>query len=232
MAGLIGARDVGAEKLHFIPNWADEGAFRPVRPDPALRRQLGLHRPFTVMYAGNLGEVQGLDSVVEAARLLRAETAIGFAFVGAGVAEERLHRHVRDAGLDNVTFVPAQPFERMAQILALGDVQLVPLKDVPLYSATLPSKLQANMAAGRPVIAALAGDGAAVVERAGAGVVAPPECPPRLAEAVRTMSRADALERQAMGLRAREYYLAHFSEKVVGDTLSDLLCSQAEGTTT
>jgi len=223
MRGIVEERGVDPLKIEFVPNWADEACFRPATVTPQLTAEFGPFRPFTAMYAGNFGELQALHKVVDAAALLRDDTSIGFVLVGGGVAEGRLRSRVADLGLDNVRFVPPQPFGRMSDVLALGDVQLISLKDVPLLRSTLPSKVQANMAAGRPIIAAVAGDAASVIASAGAGFVSAPEDPVALAAAVSRMHRLDAQDRQAMGVRAREHYLAHFSERVVGDHLSEIL---------
>jgi glycosyltransferase involved in cell wall biosynthesis len=223
MATLIANRGIQVDKISWVPNWADESAFRPTPRDPALSARLGPSRRFTAMYAGNLGEMQALETVVEAAALLRNRTDIGFALVGAGVVAERLRAQVAELGLDNVQFLPPQPFDRMAQVLALGDTQLVTLKDAPLFASTLPSKLQANLAAGKPVVGAVRGDAAGVIRAAKAGDVTTPEDPRELAEAVVRQASLSPDELNAMGRRARAYYEANFSERVVGDRLTDLL---------
>lgn len=223
MADLLAERGVPRQKISVIPNWAEESSFRPVPRDHGLAKSLGLTRQFTVMYAGNLGEMQNLDSLVDAASLLRARRDIGFALVGAGVRKEQLERRVDELGLHNVTFIPPQPFGKMADILALADAQLISLKDEPLYRATMPSKVQANMAAGQPIIAAVAGDAARVVQDAKCGLTTAPGDPGALAEAVAEMADLGSPAWAEFGERARDYYLANFSEKTVGDSLERLL---------
>lgn len=228
MAPLVAERGVPEDKIHFVPNWADEASFRPVERDPALAAELGVTAPFTVMYAGNFGEFQALDVLVEAADLLRDRTDVGFVLVGGGVEEGRLRRMVAERRLQNVTFVGPQPFERMGPILALGDVQLVSLQDVPLFRSTLPSKLQGVLAAGRPVLAALTGDAAQVVRESGAGEVVRPGSARELADAVLALRGAPPDALAARGAAGRAYYQERFSEQVVGDRLSALLQEAAE----
>ncbi len=223
MRRALELRGVDPLKIEFVPNWADEACFAPTTVSPTLVDEFGPFRPFTVMYAGNFGEAQVLHHVIESAAVLRNDKDIGFVFVGSGVAETRMHARVAELKLDNVRFVPPQPFNRMKDVLALGDVQLISLKDVPLFRSTLPSKLQANMAAGRPLIGAVAGDAASVINSSGAGFVTAPEDPIGLADSIRRMARLSVQERDAMGKRARTHYLENFSEKVVGDSLSRLL---------
>lgn len=226
MSDLIRARGIRDDKLHFIPNWADEASFQPVPRDPALAAQLGLDRRLTVMYAGNLGEMQNLEHLVDAAARVQDLRDLQIAFVGAGVREDSLRQQANRLGLDNVRFIGAQPFSRMADILALGDVQVVSLKDVPLYRSTLPSKLQANMAAARPILAAVAGDAADVVNQSGCGLTVPPGDSQALAEAIRHLHDASDLEE--MGTAAREHYQSSFSEAEIGDWVETLLVRTAE----
>jgi len=223
MRRLVEERGVNPLKIEFVPNWADEASFAPTTISPGLVKEFGPFRPFTVMYAGNFGELQALHNVIESAALLRDDKSIGFVLVGGGVAEDRLRARVAELSLDNVRFVPPQPFGRMSEVLALGNVQLISLKDVPVLRSALPSKLQANMAAGRPIIGAVGGDAAAVIESSGAGFVTAPEDPIALAEVVQRVAQLNVHERDALGVRAREYYIENFSEKVVGDHLSQLL---------
>lgn len=227
MADLLGERGVPGEKISVVPNWAEESSFRPVPRDPVLRRQLGLNREFTLMYAGNVGEMQNLDTFIESAALLRERRDIGIAIVGDGVRKAELVRKADELALDNVTFVEPQPFERMAEVLALADAQLVSLKDVPLYRVTMPSKVQANMAAGQPIVAAVAGDAARVIEAAGCGVTVPPGDSHSLADAIMSLADRGAQDRKVLSKRALSYYRNHFSEKAAGDSLETLLRQHA-----
>lgn len=228
MVDLVAGRGVDPRKIAFVPNWADEAAFRPTPRDPDLGLSLGILRPFTVMYAGNFGEFQALDVLVAAATLLRDRLDIGFALVGGGVEETRLRSMVAERKLSNVTFIGPQPFEKMADILALGDVQLVSLQDRPLFRATLPSKLQGVLAAGRPVIGALSGDAADVVRRSGAGPVVTPGSATDLARAITIACESSPHELRTRGQAGRAYYGSRFSEQVVGDKLSCLLQEAAD----
>lgn len=228
MVDLIAGRGVDPKKIAFVPNWADEDAFRPANADPVLGLQLGIRQPFTVMYAGNFGEFQALDVLIDAATLLRHRSEIGFALVGGGVEEARLRALVIERRLQNVAFVESQPFEMMADILALGDVQLVSLQDQPLFRTTLPSKLQGVLAAGRPIIGALSGDAADVVRASGAGPVVTPGSAAELAHAIRAASESSVDTMRSRGKAAHAYYLSKFSEKVAADRLSSLLQEAAD----
>jgi glycosyltransferase involved in cell wall biosynthesis len=230
MVQHIAARGVPAHKIAVVPNWADETAFRPAVRKESLAQELGIRRRFTVMYAGIFGRYQNLDVLVEAADLLRHRADIGFALVGGGVEDQALRDRVHRAGLDDsFSFVPLQPFDAMAEVLALGDLQLISLQDLPLFRSTLPSKVQATLAAGRPVLGAVVGDAADVVRASGAGVVVTPGSSREMAEAIVRLADAPPRQVAAMASSGRSYYEEHFSEAIVSAKMSDLLESAARG---
>jgi len=231
MADLIRARGVESRKISVIPDWADERHFRPVTPGSDIVNKLGPFRPFTVMYAGAMGEVQALEVLIDAAAILREHRGIGFLLVGGGVSEPSLRARASDARLDNVRFLRHQPVERMAEVLSLGDAQVITLRDLPIFRTTLPSKIQATLAAGRPIIGALAGDAAALIRDSGAGLTTTPGSAVELAEAILKAAAMPTEERQAWGDRGRRYYIDHLSQESGARALNDLLHSAAEGGT-
>lgn len=223
MAAKIEARGVPAAKIHFVPNWADESVFRPTASDPALRQDLGLRPGLTVMYAGNLGKYQDLATVVEAAALLRDRHDITFVLVGEGVERAALERRAGELRLHNVQFLGARTFAEMPKILALGDVQLVTLRDLEIFRTTLPSKLVATLASGRPVLGSLTGDAADLVRASGAGEVVGPGRPRDLAAAVLRFASLSTAEREQRGLAGLRYYRERLNRETVAVRLSRLL---------
>jgi colanic acid biosynthesis glycosyl transferase WcaI len=228
MAELIRARGVESRKISLIPNWADERHFRPVTPSSNIVNELGPFRPFTVMYAGAMGEIQALEVLIDAAAILRDQRNIGFLLVGGGVSEPSLRAQASDAQLDNVRFLGHQPAECMAEVLALGDIQIISLRDLPIFRTTLPSKIQATLAAGRPIIGALTGDAATLIRDSGAGLTATPGSAVELAEAILKAAAMPSLERQAWGNRGRDYYIDHLSQDAGAGALAVLLQSAAK----
>lgn len=212
MRSALVDRRVPDDKILDIPNWADESIFVPGADGRSTRAEFGLPSSFTVMYAGAVGEVQGLETLVRAAEVLRDREDIHVAIVGDGVAKAPLRRLVDDLGLRNVTFVPSQPLDRMSAVLAAADAQVISLKDLPLYRITLPSKVQATMAAGRPIIVSAGGDAGKVVRDAGAGLSVAPGDSAALAVAISRAADSSADELKAWGEAARAYYDAHFSQ--------------------
>nr|WP_277605499.1 glycosyltransferase family 4 protein [Glycomyces sp. L485] len=182
---------------------------------------------FVVMYAGNMGDLQGLDTAVRALRMLPDLPDLRLAFVGGGIAEERLRELAE--GDDRVRFLGSQPVERTARLMALGDVQLVSLKDRPLFRHTFPSKLQAAMACARPVIVSAPGDAAHIVLESRAGLVTAPGDPAELSSAMRSLHGFDPRTREAMGRIGREFYMDRMSARVGSSTLSELVARALGG---
>lgn len=230
MADAILARGVDVDKVRFVPNWADETVITgATEPDPTLKKQLGLTAPFVVMYAGNFGEYQKVDLLVQAASRFRGDPSIQFAIVGGGVDEQRLKDLARELG--NVVFVPPQPFESMGRILSVGDLHYIALDSLPLFENTIPSKIQATLAAGRPVVASLTGDAQKVLTDAGSTVVDQPT-PEAIAAAIRRYASLPERDLNIRKNQARDHYLRAFSEDASTKSLISLLSRAADGART
>lgn len=204
------AKRVPPQKIVRIFNWCDEG-----RADGARNAVEGVFdaERFNILYAGNLGAAQALTHVIDAARLVqeRGDTRLRFIFLGAGVEAENLKRMSAELGLNNVQFLPQVPVDRVSGILAAADVLLVHLADAKVFEITIPSKTQAYMMVGRPILMAVKGEAARIVQDADAGLVVEPCQPERLAQAALEMSNTPQAQLDAMGRRGREYYIAKMS---------------------
>ena len=211
------AKDVAPQKIHVISNWVDQAVYHPVERDAALGDQLRLTGRFNVMFAGNMGEAQGLETVLEAAARLRELSDVQFVLVGDGIAVPRLQALARERQLANVRFLGRFPPQQMPGLYALADVLLIHLKDDPLFRITIPHKTFAYMASGKPVLAAMAGDAAGLIANARAGLVCPPEDSEAMAEAVRRLRGLSETDRRRMaqnGLDAIRH--AYSREELVG----------------
>ena len=165
---------------------------------------------FNVVFAGNLGTVQALDTVLDAAELLLDYRNIHIVFVGSGSRGSDLMQEVARRGLRNVRFAGRMPPQAMPAILAQASALLVSLVRNPVMSQTIPSKVQAYLAAGRPVIACLDGEGARVIEEAGAGLTCAAEDAAALTQAILRMCAMPDAELRRMGEAGRCYYRQHF----------------------
>ena len=197
-------RGVPDSKVHTIRNGVTLDRFDPwAAADPRVRERLGARGgDCLVLYLGTHGISHGLPGVADAAARLAGEP-VHFAFVGEGADKPRLRRRVADLALDNVTLRPGVPHEEVPALLAAADICLVPLRDVPLFSAFIPSKMFEYLAAGKAVVGAVAGEAAQILREAGALVV-PPEDSAALADAIRLLA-GDPQRRQAMGRRGRSH---------------------------
>jgi len=213
----------------YFPNPGD----RPVPPLSTTEgAPLVLGAGFTIVFAGNLGTVQALDTVLAAAADLRDLPDLRFVLVGSGSRADWLRAEVQRAALANVELLGRFPPAAMPAILQQASVLLVSLAKRPTLAQTVPSKLQAYLAAGKPVLASLDGEGARLVEEAQAGVAAPAEDASALAAAVRRLYAAEPAERDAMGARARAYYERHYDPKTLASRLVDILSAVVHGRAT
>jgi len=216
-------RGVPAEKIHVIYNWTDEDAFKPAPRDEALATELGLSGKFNIVYAGNLGPMQGLETVIAAAERIRDLEHVQIVLAGTGHEEERLKGLAAEKGLNNVLFLGRRQYWEMTAINALADVLLIHLRDLPFFQATIPGKTQVALASGRPSLVAVAGDAADLVRMGDAGMGCPPEDPDAMASAMRELALLPPERLEQMGTNAAQFYRDRISMDVGGATTEALL---------
>ncbi len=216
MMRQLASKGVPTERSELLPNWVDLDLVRPGDRSPALRRSLAIADRQTVcLFSGTLNRKQGLDAIVEAARLLAPHRDIVFVICGNGELRQSLESSARDLG--NVRFIDLQPAEQLNVLLNMADIHLLPqLRGAA--DLVMPSKLAGMLASGRPVIAGAARgtEIAAVVE--GRGLLTEPECALGFANAILELA-ADEVKRVALGLAGREYAERTLSTSAVFDRL-------------
>ena len=223
------ARGVRPDKISLVYNWVDESLFAPgAAPDPHLRAELGLdENDFLVMYAGAMGQAQGLSVLLEG--LAGTASPIHLVMVGDGIDRENLERRTSDLGLDaRVHFAGRRPMAQMPGLLAAADLQAVCLADTPLFRVNMPSKVPSLLAAGRPVLVIAAGDPADVVVRSGAGYAADPSDPSDVARAL-DAAYAGRAELPELGARGRHTYETQMSAAIGGARLGEILRTARRG---
>lgn len=223
MRRILTERGVADDTIFDTPNWIGPENVPLVAPAPAdLPAELGaqLVDGPTFMYAGNLGELQGLEPLIDAFALC---PEVNLVLVGDGVALGNLRERAARRGAGNIHFAGSRPTERMPGLVAASDVQIVSLQDTPLLRASMPSKVQASLAAGRAVLAHAAGDVADVVEASRAGVATPPGDVAGVVATVRRLAELGTGELAEMGRRGRQYYDAHFSADAGLDRLEHMI---------
>ncbi|MBY4731310.1 glycosyltransferase family 4 protein [Cupriavidus pauculus] len=174
---------------------------------------------FNVVFAGNLGTVQALETILDAAEKLQPDDAVHFTLVGDGSRRSWVEEEIKRRALRNVSLPGSFASNQMPMIFAQADALLVSLVRSPIMEQTVPSKVQAYLAAGKPLIAAMDGEGARVVREARAGLACPAEDSNALVEAVTALKSAPASELQAMGQAGRNYYQRHFEPATLTDRL-------------
>lgn len=207
------------ENVRYLPQYAED-LFGEL-PQPTEEKQT-----VDFLFAGNVGSGQSVETIVEAARLLKNERTIHIHIVGGGISLEKCR--ILAEGLPNITFYGRQELEQMPRYYAMADVFLVSLMKDPVLSMCLPGKVQSYLAAGKPVVGAIDGEAARVIREAECGMCAPAEDPETLAELIRRMAAQPELRKQ-YGENARRYYRAHFQkEKFISDLAAVLQENAAE----
>ncbi len=212
--------------VRVIPNFVDTAAITPRDRHTSYRRELGIGDETVVMYAGNVGFSQSLGLLVEAARALVDDPGVVFVVNGSGSALPELETAA--AGLPNVRFAPLQPRGRVAEVLASGDIHVVPLKR-GLARSSVPSKTYSVLAAGRPLLASVdhGTEVARLVGVAGCGRAVPPEDPAAFLAALRELL-ADAAGRAAMGQAGRRFVQGWASPAAVAEAYEALFAELAD----
>jgi glycosyltransferase involved in cell wall biosynthesis len=215
---LIG-KGVAPEKVTAMPHWIDENLFAQSDDETRgqIRNEYGWQDRFVVLFAGNIGIVQGLDAVVRAASLLDKEGKVLITLVGNGADKERLQNMVAELDLrERVQFIGWQPMEKMPAFMSAADALLVHLKRSDITEFVIPTKTMAYLAAGKPILMAMNGAAAQLVEESRAGIFIEPEEPEELAKAIIDFSQMSDEQRARMGENGRTYLVTNLSkEKVI-----------------
>ena len=215
MKNEILEKGIPAEKIKVKFNWVDLELFLPEENNgTSLRKEYNLENKLIVMYAGNIGIFQGLKYVLESARILKDRKDIIFTFVGDGIEKEKLVTMKNEYKLDNVLFIPKQPLDKMPSFLSMADIALIHLNKIKFCEAAVPAKLQAYMSCGCPVLVAANGASSDIVMGAEAGVMAEPENPQAIADAVLSMY-SNRNNVKNMGVNARNYALKYFNKETI-----------------
>ncbi len=209
-------RGVPAAKLVTILNWAGQ--------EPAADSVTAAPEGFDIVYAGNHGRSQALDTVIDAAVIIqRRRQDIRFHFYSDGIEAARLRNRAAELKLTTLKFHGHVPREEILSAFAGAGALLLNLADGPLFEVTIPSKTQVYLAMGRPIVAGVGGETAELLKRSGAALVAPPEDARALAEVVCAMADLPRDQRDAMGAAGRRFYRDHLSfEKAMDRTLEVL----------
>ena len=210
---LLVERNVPEGKIDIIYNWADEKSL--ISPEGSLPLNFPQSSHFKIVFAGNIGKAQALDAVLDAAKILKnRKSKVCFVIVGGGVDVSRLKLYAKNLNLDNLVFLPPVPMSEVGTILDAADALIVHLKKDPLFEITIPSKTQAYMAVGKPLLMAVDGDAADLVRKSNCGLIAESENAESIADAAESLANMCSSELQNMGVRASQFYQDNLGVKV------------------
>jgi glycosyltransferase involved in cell wall biosynthesis len=213
-------RAIDADRLVYFPSWAEDDFSAELQgPSELLQRDDAV---FTILFAGNIGDAQDFPAIMAAVKAVETDLPVRWVIVGDGRASQWLTEHVAQNRMDNVLLLGRHPLEKMPALFAVADALLVSLRTNDVFEKTIPGKVQAYLASGKPVIAMIDGEAANVVEGSGAGMVCRSGDAQGLARIVRTMGVLPKSELESMGLLGRRYYLEHFSKDTLFDRLEAL----------
>lgn len=198
------------EKIHFYPNTAENAPVELASACQDMSVAKDVAQSFSIVFAGNIGTAQSCETIIEAARLLQGAQDIRFYLVGNGNMADSIAKNISNSRLKNVVMTGRVPAEDMASIYASASVLLLTLRADPALSATIPSKLQSYLAAGKPIIVSSNGESADVVIKANAGLACPAGDAEALAKAVLRLYEMPPEERAGLGENGRKHFLAHY----------------------
>lgn len=225
-------RMADSDKIVYYPNSMLQVSFDTENseslPEDFLQR---LKSSFSLVFAGNLGKAQSLETIIEAAKQLSDVPDVRFFFVGSGSMSDWLAQQQSTYKLDNVVITGRYPMDTMPQIYAHADALLVTLTRSEIFALTVPSKIQAYLAAGKPIIAALDGEGGRVILDANAGLASPAEDVQGLVESIKTLYKMSPAERSRLGKNGYDYFNQHFEMESQAKNLIDILASRIQTAT-
>jgi glycosyltransferase involved in cell wall biosynthesis len=212
----------------YYPNSVDATFAEPPSTEVALPEVPALEEGFAVMFAGNVGAGQAVEVMVEAAALLKDVSQIRFIVFGKGSRWDWMREQVQVLGLTNLHLPGRFPVNTMPGLMQKAGALLVTLADEPIFAMTVPNKIQAYMAAGRPIVACLNGEGARLVEEAQAGFSVPAQDAKALATTILRLYQMPAEDRARLGANGRRYFKAHFDHDKLVDELMAHLCAMTK----
>jgi glycosyltransferase involved in cell wall biosynthesis len=180
---------------------------------------------FNVVFTGNLGKVQALRTILDSAEMLLEESDIKIYLVGGGSEADWVRSEIFSRNLINVELPGCFDFIDMPLIMSQASALLVSLMRSQIMSKTVPSKVQAYLASGKPIIASLDGEGARIISEAGAGLICNAEDARGLAQCIISLRNMSIKQREIMGHNARAYYAANYESSFLGHKLKQLLHS-------
>ncbi len=213
---------VDAKKIIYYPN-TTEDFYKSIKPD--LKLQIEIPKGFKVMFAGNIGESQSFNTILTAAKILKDEgVLVNWLILGEGRLKNFVSNKIVEYNLvHNFKLLGQFPSEQMPNFFSCTDVLLVSLKNDPIFSLTIPSKIQSYLASGKPIITSLNGEGSRIIEEANAGFTSKAEDADDLARIIKKAILLNDSELKKMGENARKYFIEEFEREKLINKLEQIL---------
>jgi len=205
------------KKIYFFPNSIDKSFY--AETEKSAFNISSLKKGFTILFAGNIGSAQAIETILQAAFKLKTHKEIKFVFLGEGSNLNLLKSEILQSKLNNVYYEGAFPISKMPKILRQASILLVSLRNKDIFNLTIPNKIQAYLAAGRPIIGSINGEGAKLIKNAGAGTSVPAEDADALVRAIIHMYQLPKKQRNVMGANGRRYFKKHFDSNLLTNKL-------------
>ena len=217
-------RGVNSDKINVVLNGVDLSKYKPaVCKDVELVNRFSLQGKFIVGYIGTHGLAHRLDTIVDAAELLKDEVKIQIVLAGGGADRVRIENLVAFRGLKNISFLPRQPKEMMPRLWSICDVSLVTLKDTPLFETVIPSKIFESMGMGLPIIMSVpSGEASEIILNSSSGILVPPESPEAIAHSIRDLYSNPG---KCAELAENSYKAsANYDRKILANDMLNFIC--------
>lgn len=214
----IESKGIDTDKISYLPNWSEDIFTDGLNVNSDKYSEI-IPKGFVVMFAGNIGEAQDFDSILKAADLTKDFPDIKWVIVGDGRKKKWVEDEIENKGLSSTVLLPGRfPSKEMPALFSYADVTLVTLKDTEIFGLTIPSKIQAYMAFGKPIITMLNGIGSQIIKDAGCGFTSTAGDYKTLANNVIEASKLPKEALQEYGHNAKQYYNSNFSkDKIISD---------------
>lgn len=199
--------------IAYFPNSVEKEFYSPQVTHAS--KVESLQSGFTVLFAGNVGSAQAMETIVAAAERINTYPEIKIVILGSGSKEDWVAQQIVDKKITNLYLEGRFPIETMPVLMRLASVLLVTLTNQPIFALTIPSKIQAYLAVGKPIIACLNGEGARLITEAKAGIAVNAEDDEGLAQAIIKLYKMSEAEREQMGMNGRAYFKQHFDEEML-----------------
>ena len=205
------------KKILYHPNSVSDDFYTPLNlPEAKIQ---SLDSGFNILFAGNIGAAQAFETIIDTAKYLEPYNEIKIVIIGNGSKFQWLRSKIEASNIQNIKLEGRYPVEKMPSIMRKASALLVSLRDERIFNITIPNKLQAYLAIGKPIIASLNGEGATLTIKAKAGFAVPAGDAEALSKAIITLYKMTEEERFQMGENARIYFKRNFNQEILTDLL-------------